>query len=70
MALQGLEIRQSSAGLRGTHTGIRNLPTVSKYIDTTICIDGLRGAQVPFELAPGGSAALTIANHALDWGAG
>jgi len=43
--LQGLEIRQSSAGLRGTHTGIRNVPTVSKYIDTTICI-GCKACEV------------------------
>jgi formate dehydrogenase iron-sulfur subunit len=45
MALQGLEIRQSSAGLRGTHTGIRNLPIVAKYIDTTICI-GCKACEV------------------------
>ena len=43
--LQGLEIRQSSAALRGTHTGIRNNPQVAKYIDTTICI-GCKACEV------------------------
>ncbi len=38
MAAQTLEIKRSSASLWGTNTGIRTLPTVSKYIDTTTCI--------------------------------
>jgi formate dehydrogenase iron-sulfur subunit len=42
---QGLEIRQSSASLRGTATGTRKLPVVSKYIDTTICI-GCKACEV------------------------
>ena len=33
-----LEIRRSSASTLGSKTGIRELPTVSKYIDTTTCI--------------------------------
>ena len=38
MALQGLEIRRSSASLRGGGTGLRKMPTVAKYIDTSTCI--------------------------------
>jgi formate dehydrogenase iron-sulfur subunit len=38
MTAQTLEIMRSSASLWGTSTGIRSLPTVSKYIDTTTCI--------------------------------
>jgi formate dehydrogenase iron-sulfur subunit len=38
MAAQGLEIRRSSATLRGGGTGLRKLPVVSKYIDTSTCI--------------------------------
>lgn len=38
MATQGLEIRRSSATLKGNETGLRKLPVVSKYIDTTTCI--------------------------------
>jgi formate dehydrogenase iron-sulfur subunit len=38
MTTQGLEIRQSSASLRGGNTGLRKLPVVSKYIDTSTCI--------------------------------
>jgi formate dehydrogenase beta subunit len=45
MAQQGLEIRQSSASLRGTATGTRKMPVVSKYIDTTICI-GCKACEV------------------------
>src|ERR1041384_4618565 len=45
MAIQGLKIRQSSASLRGTYTGIRKLPTVSKYIDTSTCI-GCKACEV------------------------
>jgi formate dehydrogenase iron-sulfur subunit len=44
-ALQGLEIRRSSASLRGGGTGLRKLPTVAKYIDTTICI-GCKACEV------------------------
>src|SRR5438105_9461155 len=44
-ALQGLEIRRSSASLRGGGTSLRNLPTVAKYIDTTICI-GCKACEV------------------------
>ena len=38
MTAQGLEIRRSSASLRGGKTGLRKLPVVAKYIDTTTCI--------------------------------
>jgi formate dehydrogenase beta subunit len=40
-----LEIRQSSAALRGGATGIRSLPVVSKYIDTSTCI-GCKACEV------------------------
>src|SRR6185295_17985075 len=40
-----LEIRQRSAALRGEHTGIRQLPVVSKLIDTTTCI-GCKACEV------------------------
>ena len=45
MPSQHLEIRRSSASLRGGETGIRQLPTVSKYIDTTTCI-GCKACEV------------------------
>ncbi len=45
MPSQNLEIRRSSASLRGSETGIRELPTVSKYIDTTTCI-GCKACEV------------------------
>ena len=38
MSTQTLEIRRSSASVWGSHTGMRSVPTVSKYIDTTTCI--------------------------------
>jgi len=38
MSTQTLEIRRSSASVLGSHTGMRRLATVSKYIDTTTCI--------------------------------
>jgi formate dehydrogenase iron-sulfur subunit len=38
MATQTLEIQRSSASMWGTKTGIRTLPTVAKYIDTSTCI--------------------------------
>jgi formate dehydrogenase iron-sulfur subunit len=40
-----LEIRQRSAALRGEGTGIRELPVVSKFIDTTTCI-GCKACEV------------------------
>jgi len=45
MAIPGLEVIQSSAGLRGTGTGLRRLPTVSKLIDTSTCI-GCKACEV------------------------
>ena len=45
MALQGLEIRRSSATLRGGGTGLRKMPTVAKYIDTSTCI-GCKACEV------------------------
>src|SRR5206468_3854543 len=45
MALQGLEIRRSSASLRGGGTGLRKMPTVAKYIDTSTCI-GCKACEV------------------------
>jgi formate dehydrogenase iron-sulfur subunit len=45
MPIQGLEILQSSASLRGQGTGIRELPKVSKYIDTSTCI-GCKACEV------------------------
>ena len=38
MATQTLEIQRSSASMWGGKTGIRTLPTVAKYIDTSTCI--------------------------------
>jgi formate dehydrogenase iron-sulfur subunit len=38
MSTQTLEIRRSSASVWGSRTGMRTVPTVSKYIDTTTCI--------------------------------
>ncbi|HZU82285.1 MAG TPA: formate dehydrogenase subunit beta, partial [Polyangiaceae bacterium] len=45
MAVSTLEIRRSSASLRGEKTGIRELPVVSKYIDTSTCI-GCKACEV------------------------
>src|SRR5579862_8837836 len=45
MAAQGLEIRRSSAGLRGTSSSLRQLPVVAKYIDTSTCI-GCKACEV------------------------
>jgi formate dehydrogenase beta subunit len=45
MAIPGLEVMQSSAALRGTATGVRRLPTVSKLIDTSTCI-GCKACEV------------------------
>jgi formate dehydrogenase iron-sulfur subunit len=40
-----LEIRRSSASLWGQKTGLRHLPVVAKYIDTTTCI-GCKACEV------------------------
>ena len=40
-----LEIKQRSAAMRGESTGIRTLPVVSKFIDTTTCI-GCKACEV------------------------
>ena len=45
MAGQGLEIKRSSASLWGEKTGMRQLPVVSKYIDTSTCI-GCKACEV------------------------
>jgi formate dehydrogenase beta subunit len=45
MAVPGLEIIQSSASLRGTATGLRKLPVVSKLVDTSTCI-GCKACEV------------------------
>jgi len=45
MAIPGLEVIQSSASLRGTSTGLRKLPVVSKLIDTSTCI-GCKACEV------------------------
>ncbi len=45
MPIQGLEILQSSASLRGQPAGLRELTKVSKYIDTTTCI-GCKACEV------------------------
>ena len=39
---------------------------VQAVVHAALCSDGLRRAQVPFEPARGGSAALAMAGHALD----
>jgi formate dehydrogenase beta subunit len=45
MAVHGLEIRRSSASVWGGKTGIRQLPVVSKFIDTSTCI-GCKACEV------------------------
>src|SRR5919109_319183 len=45
MAVQELEIRRSSASREGGGTGLRQLPVVSKYIDTPTCI-GCKACEV------------------------
>jgi formate dehydrogenase iron-sulfur subunit len=45
MAAHNLEIRRSSASLWGEKTGMRHLPVVSKFIDTTTCI-GCKACEV------------------------
>jgi formate dehydrogenase iron-sulfur subunit len=42
---QNLEIRRSSASVLGSLSGIRSVPTVAKYIDTTTCI-GCKACEV------------------------
>jgi formate dehydrogenase beta subunit len=38
MISQALDIRRSSAAVWGSHTGMRSVPVVAKYIDTSTCI--------------------------------
>ncbi len=45
MSTQNLEIRRSSASLWGSSSGMRVIPTVSKYIDTSTCI-GCKACEV------------------------
>src|SRR5436853_7781247 len=45
MSVLTLEIRRSSASLAGEATGLRRLPAISKYIDTTTCI-GCKACEV------------------------
>src|SRR5262252_5301243 len=45
MPIQGLEILQSSASLRGQPSGLRRTPWLSKYIDTSTCI-GCKACEV------------------------
>jgi formate dehydrogenase beta subunit len=45
MTLQNLEVRRSSASLRGERSQLRTIPTVSKYIDTSTCI-GCKACEV------------------------
>jgi len=45
MPIQGLEVLQSSASLRGQSTGLRVMDKVSKYIDTSTCI-GCKACEV------------------------
>jgi formate dehydrogenase beta subunit len=45
MPSHNLETRQSSAALRGESSGLRHLPNVSKYIDTSTCI-GCKACEV------------------------
>jgi formate dehydrogenase iron-sulfur subunit len=42
---QNLEIRRSSASVLGSLSGLRSVPTVSKYIDTSTCI-GCKACEV------------------------
>jgi len=45
MPTNSLDVWQSSASLRGENSGLRKMPTVSKYIDTTTCI-GCKACEV------------------------
>src|SRR5437773_2046471 len=51
MAAHNLEIRRSSASLWGGAPGMRQLPVVSKFIDTTTCI-GCKACEAAWP-APG-----------------
>jgi formate dehydrogenase iron-sulfur subunit len=44
-SVSGLEVRRSSASLRGGGTSLRREPTVAKYIDTSTCI-GCKACEV------------------------
>jgi formate dehydrogenase beta subunit len=44
-AISGLEVRRSSASLRGGGTSLRREPTIAKYIDTSTCI-GCKACEV------------------------
>jgi formate dehydrogenase beta subunit len=44
-SVSGLEVRRSSASLRGGGTSLRKEPTVAKYIDTSTCI-GCKACEV------------------------
>jgi formate dehydrogenase beta subunit/formate dehydrogenase gamma subunit len=45
MSVGTMEIKRSSASLRGERTGARHVPVVAKYIDTTTCI-GCKACEV------------------------
>jgi formate dehydrogenase iron-sulfur subunit len=45
MSVQSLEIRRSSASVWGSPSGMRSVPTVAKYIDTSTCI-GCKACEV------------------------
>jgi formate dehydrogenase beta subunit len=45
MVTKGMEIRRSSASLAGEGSGMRAMPKVSKYIDTSTCI-GCKACEV------------------------
>ena len=45
MTAQNLEVRRSSAAVWGSRSGIRTMPVVSKYIDTSTCI-GCKACEV------------------------
>jgi len=45
MSAQSLEIRRSSASVWGSSSGMRSVPTVAKYIDTSTCI-GCKACEV------------------------
>ena len=45
MSAQNLDITRSSASVRGSRSGLRSLPTVSKLIDTSTCI-GCKACEV------------------------
>jgi formate dehydrogenase iron-sulfur subunit len=72
---QTLEIRRSSASMAGEGTGMRAVPKVSKYIDTSTCI-GCKACEVacqewndlaPVETRPTGSYQTLDSLHAEFW---